>query len=64
MAKQRITIDIDTKDKPAYNGIEGDGYRALEDFFVGLGFGVEKIDYGPGAVKADLTEECHFDCGN
>jgi hypothetical protein len=48
MPKQRIVIDIDTQDQPLYTGLEGkDGdYEALRDFFEGLEFKVESIDFG------------------
>ncbi len=48
MAKQRIVVEIDTKDQPLYDGLEGlnKDYKALEDFFEGLNFEVISIDYG------------------
>lgn len=55
MAKQRITIDIDTHDQPPYTGIEGQGYRALEGFFEGLNFTVEAIDYGETGTEAPAS---------
>lgn len=67
MPKQRIVIDIDTKDKPLYTGLEGkDGnYEALKDFFVGLEFAVVNINYGIcpcHKVDSGLPEHSSRDC--
>lgn len=42
--RQKVVVVFDTNGQPAYNGVEGE-YEALRDFFEGLNFDVERIDF-------------------